>query len=83
VPIDRNILAVRGPGATGDQHVTAMNDMRAIFALDLNRIRIGEARIAFEGGDVITAKLCLDNLDLARHNCLRPEDQVSHRNAIL
>jgi len=80
--IDGNLVGVCRPGAAGNQNVLAAHPLRSVFALDLNRVRIGEPCLPLQGRDRVAPKLGLDDLDFAGHDGQGAESKVCHRDAI-
>ena len=81
--VNRNIGTVRRTRTAGNHHVLAANHLGSVITLDFDGMRIGEARVSFEGRYVVPAELSFDYLDLSEHDSLGAKGQIRHRDAIL
>jgi hypothetical protein len=83
LPVHRNISAVRGACATGNQDVMAAQKLGSFLGFDLESVRIEEAGVALKRRNLITAKLRLDDFNLSRHHRLCSKNEIRHCYAIL
>jgi hypothetical protein len=80
--VNRDLRAVGRTCAAGQQDVLSAKQSRPVVAPDFDGMRVHEARVAFQGRHVIPAQLGLDDLNLSRHHCLSPKDQIRPGNAV-
>src|ERR1700681_3640796 len=81
--VEDEVVAVGRTCAAGNQDVLAAQQLRSFLRLHLNGVRINKGRIAFEGRDVVAAKLGLDDFNLSSHDRLGAKTQIRHGNAVL
>src|SRR5712671_5349832 len=69
--VDEYVIAVGGTGSAGDQDVLGVNQLYAVFVVNLDGVRVFEAGVAHESRHIVAAKLGFDDLDFAGHYRLR------------
>ena len=73
---------MRWTRTTGHQNLFCAHFKRCLFADNLDRIRVDEARIPFQRAYIVSPQLRLDHIDLARHYAIRAKYQVLHVDTI-